>query len=88
MKTCDSCKAPIIWCTSPAGKPTPLDAEPVKPADHRALYWVLVSEETTSAVTHKLGSPALVAAEERGRPIYLSHFATCPNAARHRKARK
>lgn len=61
--TCRSCQSPIIWCTSAAGKPMPLDAKPEKR--------VVVDQ-------HKVG---------RVVDTYTAHFATCPNAAQHRKAK-
>lgn len=45
-KECRSCRAPIFWILTPAGKPMPVD------------------------------------------PDGKSHFATCPDASKHRKPRK
>jgi len=39
----------------------------------------IVLEAQTSANTHRKGLPAFMA------DVYTSHFATCPNAAEHRK---
>ena len=49
--------------------PHPINVEPVKG---------IVLEAQTSANMHK-GLPAFIA------DVYTSHFATCPNAAEHRK---
>jgi len=73
MSKCKSCKASIIWVSlkNKQGEyhPHPINAEPVKG---------IVLEAQTSANTHK-GLPAFMA------DVYTSHFATCPNAAEHRK---
>lgn len=60
MSKCKSCGAEIIWIKTPAGKNTPIDAEPA------GLFWVHLK---SGWVTYK---------------GFVSHFATCPNAAGHR----
>ncbi len=74
--TCRSCGASIMWAvTSKGRKPIPLNPEPVEGGNivlHRGL-----------AIIEKNG--------ERfgdGEPHYVSHFATCPNAAKHRNRKK
>ena len=74
MSKCKSCKAPIIWVSlkNKQGKysPHPINARPVKG---------IILEAQTSANMHVKGLPAFMA------DVYTSHFATCPNAAEHRK---
>lgn len=55
-KPCGSCRAPVVWLKTAAGKSMPCDA-------------------------------ATVGAEDRqyDHAKHTSHFATCPNAAKHRK---
>lgn len=61
MKTCGSCKAPIVWVATVTGKRMPVDA------------------------LDKQGAP--VTAVTFDAKVHTSHFATCPQAAQHRKAR-
>ena len=81
MSSCRSCQAPIIWARTERGKRMPLDAEPVCDAiaETRGLF---VLRERDHA-----DSPLAIAAWglEGTEPHYRSHFATCPNAASHRK---
>lgn len=69
---CRSCSAPIVWATTRAGKPMPVDAVPVEdgnvelappPAGKRA------------PVATVLTGPSLL-----GGPLRKSHFATCKQA--------
>lgn len=70
---CRSCGAPIIMATSATGSKVPLDAEPcnVMANGHYAIDWPSEPYATPRA----LHRPA----------IHLTHFATCPNAAEHRR---
>lgn len=71
VATCSSCEAPIIWKTTMRGKPMPLDPKPVKDA-HLFVDGDTVKDDRTY--------PAPANAKR-----YETHFATCPNAAKHRK---
>lgn len=76
---CRSCGAAIVWTLTEAGRRMPVDVEP---ADDGALRL----EESQG------GSDVVYAFVVRGNvrprgPLYRSHFATCPNAASHRKGR-
>lgn len=68
---CRSCGEAILWARTVNGKPMPLDPEPVRGGNVRL-------EKGTA---HVLG-PLEADAEPR---LYVSHFATCPQAASHRK---
>lgn len=69
--TCRSCGAPIRWVTMPSGKAAPIDAEPV--ADG-------------TIVVFSCGDAAYVRTGEAVSGVrHASHFATCPNAAAHRR---
>lgn len=72
--TCKSCGAPIFWAKTVNGKPMPLDAEPV-------LDGRIILEGQTAIV---VGSAYV----RDGTARYDSHFATCPNARSHRRARR
>ncbi|HKZ73137.1 MAG TPA: hypothetical protein VJ011_03680 [Steroidobacteraceae bacterium] len=69
---CRSCKAPIRWAKTAAGKAIPLDREPT------ADGTIEIAQDGRAAV---LGGSV----PREGRTLYRSHFATCPNAASHRK---
>ena len=70
MATCRSCGADIIWVATESGKVAPVDARPEK-------RYVLTE------ITRQT-SPGMSAPLARLKPTYMSHFATCPNAAEHR----
>lgn len=88
MRTCRSCAAPIVWVEMvETGKRMPVDAQPVQPAafdqmlglvavpDHPVEKSLVVSQYTTIG-------------QLRDRRLHVSHFATCPNAAIHRRQRQ
>jgi hypothetical protein len=78
--TCQSCLAAIFWMTTTTGGRMPIDCEPVPDGNIR-----LLEEFSTVEV---LGKKATSAARTKGEKLYKSHFASCPNAAKHRKGRK
>lgn len=78
MANCRSCGAPIRWAVSDgSGKKVPLDPEPVV--------------DGNIVVVDRPGHTLVVRFLKKDRPLtrdglrYVSHFATCPNSARHRK---
>lgn len=75
MNACRSCKAPVLWTRTAAGKAMPLDPEP-NPAGNVVLV---------KGVAVVLGKRAAegVAAVEGTR--YMPHWATCPNAKEHKR---
>lgn len=78
MQKCKSCGADIIWIKTPVSV-MPCDPEPrnYRPDKNGESVIVTSGGEVIKA---RLTSP--------GQSIgtgYISHFATCPNAARHRK---
>lgn len=75
MSRCRSCGAEIIWArTAGKGKLIPLDAEPAeRPNGLFKLMHVGGPDEPPTAFIAS------------GEEVYLSHFATCPNAAEHRR---
>jgi hypothetical protein len=76
--TCASCKAPILWVLTVNGRKMPLDAEPSERGNVHLLSdgraEVLTKEHLETAKMHK-------------QTLYTSHFATCVNAALHRRAK-
>ena len=71
---CRSCEAPILWAETAAGKSMPLDEKP----DPNGTF-VFVNGKTRRA------EPLDV---QLKRPLYTSHFATCPEAAQWRKGNR
>lgn len=73
MNRCRSCGAAIRWVLLPGGKRMPVDAAPAVDGS------VLLGANDTASV---------LAVADRARctaPLYKSHFATCPQAAQHRR---
>lgn len=82
MTVCKSCGATIIWIKTAAGKSMPCDAEPLtyRTNPNGAAVIVTPNGETLKA--------DLEERPEKATGIgYISHFATCPNAATHRRRR-
>jgi len=67
---CSSCGAEIVWAITMSGRPTPCDAKPVK-----VLAWTGRMVDTVHGQ----------AQEVEVKTAFVSHFATCPNAAKHRR---
>ncbi len=78
LARCRGCGANIYWAESTRGKAIPLDAEPAEGGNlvlQRRLDGVLVA--------------MVVKADEMpGAPRFVSHFSTCVDAAKFRRARK
>lgn len=70
---CRSCGARLVWATTAAGEPMPLDAEPVPGIGNVRL---------ADGRAEVLGPLEAAASSE---VLYTAHFATCPDAAMHRK---
>lgn len=71
MARCRSCQAEIIWAQTSGGKKIPLDAQPVVARGG----FRLAEDRRGQTVALNVGT------------VYVSHFATCPNAGQHRKGR-
>lgn len=73
---CRTCGALVLWVTMhPGGRKNPLDPTPVAGGN----------------IERRRGNHSdawygrVVPEEERTGPLYVSHFATCPQAAQHRR---
>lgn len=80
MAKCKSCGAEIIWIKTPASS---------MPCDPELLYY---RPDKKGAVTIVTPGGEVVRAKlvEAGKSVgggYISHFATCPDAALHKKKR-
>ncbi len=80
MATCNSCGSPVQWATTDTGKQMPVDVAPADTGNVRVYR-----DDWGKVRSHTLKQDELQAARDAGEPLYLSHFATCPNAKRHRR---
>jgi hypothetical protein len=79
VEECRSCYRPIIWAVTVRGKSMPVDAEPPTQGGNVDL----VGHGTDARPLAKV----LNTTQQFGRTgLRLSHFASCPNADRHRAA--
>lgn len=89
MSVCRSCKAPVIWALTEKDKPMPVDAEPVEDGNI-VLSHRRVGQDPVALVKGPLEIEQLRAEHERSPQegplrLFISHFATCPNAQEHRR---
>lgn len=70
--TCRTCGAAVLWAIMPSGKRMPFD--PIQ-VDHGANRYVIDGDPPQAR-------PIPV---QNPDPGYVSHFATCPDAERHRR---
>lgn len=87
---CRDCGRDIVWARTNNGKPMPLEVPASDSGNVAAL--VPAQQRVGDDMALGLGTLAVVLAgdvldeaRERGVRLYVSHFATCPNAAARRK---
>lgn len=92
MKECESCKAKMIWAVSLAGRAIPMDAKPLdavpNPARELGVFLLLRRTGEDAPLALPLATVSALAfesAKELKVPLFVSHFATCPNAQEHRR---
>lgn len=92
MSACRSCRAEVLWVeTVPAGKRIPLDPPGVDFRAHGAIIVVGRFGYTLKELAERLAlreAVSVARAEELIGARYdahVSHFATCPQAAQHRR---
>lgn len=78
---CTSCGAAIFFATTATNSKMPMDALPVE----GGAFFISPSGQCVH-----VDSPGEFAASARAKkaPLYTSHFVTCPNRDKHRKAKK
>lgn len=82
--TCRSCGAVIEWVRSErSGKWIPLDIDPV---DEGTIQLDYQQSGARWAKFLNIEEAAELRAVDPDVELYVSHFATCPNADKHRKA--
>lgn len=74
MKTCSSCGAEILFVEMESGKRMPVDPAPLFQAKAGMIYW-------PDAEEHEIPTAKVM----RKATIHQPHWATCPDADRHRK---
>lgn len=84
MSRCRSCGQRIVWVWTEAGKRMPVDPDPVQDGNVRSLRGdgQLFESALVEVVPRDSGDTLFGAVTE---PRYVSHFATCPQAADHRR---
>ncbi len=73
MAECRSCKAPIVWAKTEAGKLMPLDPMPVV----TGTVALLQGSERRARV---LPADELEAARAEGKTLFVTHWSTCPDS--------
>lgn len=84
--TCRSCQAPILWTETANGERMPVDEKP------NQLHGNVLLEFTDDSPAPKLLAGVLTRGQAAGaraeqKRLYRSHFASCPDADRHRRSR-
>jgi len=79
---CKSCGAPIIWIKTLAGKAMPCNTEGVLVVADPNAKEFLVSRTGRAGTCRRAGPEDN---NEQREVRYTSHFATCPQAAKHRR---
>jgi hypothetical protein len=81
---CRSCGELILWVEWSSGKKMPANvtAQTLLGEDDRDSDFLVVDYRPSE---NKLLAHKYDAKKHRGRNLYRSHFATCPNAKEHRK---
>ncbi len=74
VEHCRSCGRPIVWAETAAGKRIPLDPEPSERGNVTASLHTGVLHAGVVRGPHRDGLHAA------HKPLYLSHFTTCPHA--------
>jgi hypothetical protein len=80
MPRCKSCTHEIIWAETESGKRIPLDAAPASDGNLMLVVERIRGERRLIA---KMWTQALF--DEYEPAAYVSHFATCPDADKHRR---
>jgi hypothetical protein len=80
---CNSCGAAIRWVRVTSKRTGKTSAMPVNRKPDRARGNITISGENEATVLSRDEADELRASDSPAA-LYLSHFADCPNAARHR----
>jgi hypothetical protein len=83
-EACSTCHRPILWAKMPNGHMHPLDPGPV-PEGNIAVRHVRRGDHAFGLEGRYLRRRETAGADE---DRFVSHFATCPDAARHRRVHR
>lgn len=83
---CRSCRAMLLWATmTTTGRKNPLNYEPDAEKGNVRLLGHGLAEALPMAEAERIRrGPTLTDQDVPVEALYLSHFATCPKAERHR----
>lgn len=87
---CSTCGRPMLWAVSLAGRAIPMDLNPLEefPARELGVFVLLQRIGKDAPLAMPLASMSALAFESAAKndvPLFVSHFATCPQADEHRK---
>lgn len=89
---CGSCGAPIEWVLTEKGKRMPVDFQRVPTGNivlsHRHVGEPAVAVYQTPEQIETLRKQKAARGETGPLTLFISHFATCPNAGQHRKKKR
>jgi len=87
MIVCRSCNANILWAVTTKGKRIPIDPTPVEDGNIRLVvrenHLPPLALVVDFAQRERIGT--LREMKEDRVELFKSHFATCPNAQKHRR---
>lgn len=86
MPRCNSCDARIVWARTEAKEGKPARSMPLD-ADDDGTPAVPGNGNLVQIGTEPSGAP-VVRYVPKGKGLFVSHFATCPNGPSHRKAKR
>lgn len=78
---CTTCGKLVVWAYTTSGKRMPVDPEPVNGGN---VVLVTGNQQPEAQV---LGAAEVARRAGLGLRCHTSHFATCPQAAQHRRAK-
>lgn len=79
IRSCKTCGERIRWVITNTGKRMPIDAWPNTQGN------VVLEDRGGQLVASVLRERQAIARRNAGHELFISHFATCPQAATHRK---
>lgn len=83
--TCRSCGADILWVVTEAGRKMPLDPQSCLDGNIALGPPAAGLASADPSIATVLTNEAMERCRALGVPLYKPHFATCPNATKHRK---
>lgn len=83
--TCKTCGAKIVWIKTTRGKSMPCNAEQVQYQENRRGSALIVTKDGDVVRGNIIDDNQTSLVPVVDGVGYVSHFATCPNAAKHRR---